>query len=106
MEKIVLKDKSEIQIINASSDLFQCEVTAAEMASTFDKLTQQNLSRFEIQNADGDVMSIIINKAVTSCEYKDGAATFNLRTVSDTESRLLALEETVDTILMTDLGEE
>lgn len=101
--KIILKDKTEIVIVNASTDSFQCEVTVSEMADTFDKLTPQNLSKFEIQNEDGNTMTIEANKAVASCDYSEGVATFHLKDVNDTDARITALEEAVDTLLVNDL---
>lgn len=101
--KIVLKNETEIPIVNASTDSFQCEVSASGMANIFDELTQQNLSKYEIQNENGEVMTLAANKAVESCDYSEGIATFHLKNVSDTDARITALEETVDALLLNDL---
>lgn len=105
MEKIKLKDGTLIDIIGATSNSFTCNAaTSQEFTTTYDKLTPSNLHSYSIVNEAGEALAFFNDKEVKAARLEGGIATFDLRDVDSTTKRIMALEETVDTLVMESLG--
>lgn len=96
MEKIVLKDNTEIEIQDGATEnsftiSFEDETEISAIVSNF---TVDNLSEFKIYNASGVLCTTILNKKlityVTNVDEK--TIVFNLSDVSELEQRIVQLE--------------
>lgn len=101
MEKVVLKDGTEIEIVNgATENCITMEYsTLEEVGAIADKLTDENLEEYKILNSTGLECATIENKHLESIIiYPDrGRAQFNLSDVDMVVKRLEALEATQET---------
>lgn len=113
MDKIVLKDLSELSILEGSStNCFQVEgTTREELAILCNRLTKDNLSEYSIYNSAGLLCSIYKNKELSRSyideKTEEGVGllfTIELAPVSNIEKRLNDVEETVDTLVSSSLG--
>lgn len=105
MEKIKLKDGTLIEIIGATSNSFTINsATSQEFKDTYDKLTASNLEEYCIVNEAGEELAFFKDKEVKSARLEGDIATFDLKDVDTTTKRIRALEETVDTLVMENLG--
>lgn len=99
-DTMTLKDGTIIEL-EAGASLGDIKVTAADrnaMASTWSKLTQDNLSEVTIKNGDGLVCgkyTDLMLVSETSTVAADGSVltSYRLREKTDEERRLDALEE-------------
>lgn len=98
MEKVVLKDGTEIEILNGATEnsfsVLCC--TNEEVAGIVNKLTEENLSEFKILAEDGTECTTLADKCVKSytVNTEENVATFKLADVDAILKRLSALEET------------
>ena len=91
-DKLILNNKSEINIENASSlsDIKVISETKYEMISIWDMLTPENLKSVQFQNADGvtigNYKNLILNSD-TSIVQEDGIilTSFHLREKTEVE---------------------
>lgn len=111
MEKVVLKDGTEIEIINGATEnciTVECS-NLEELGTIADKLTEENLEEYKILNSAGLECATIENKHLESIIiYPDkGQTQFNLTDVDMVAKRLEALEETqeVQDMAITELAE-
>ena len=111
MEKVVLKDGTEIKIINGATEnciIVNCSILE-EVGEIADKLTEENLEQYKILNSAGLECATIENKHLQSFTvYPDkGQVQFNLTDVDMVAKRLDALEETqeVQDMAITELAE-
>ena len=111
MEKVVLKDGTEIEIVNGTTEnciTMECS-TLEEVGAIADKLTDENLEEYKILNSSGLECCTLENKHLNSFTvYPDkGQAQFNLVDVDMVAKRLEALEETqeVQDMAITELAE-
>lgn len=98
MEKIILKDGTEIKIMDGTAENcitipFTEETEAAEIVGNF---TQENLREFKVCNASGMLCITITNKKVKSytTNLEEKTVTLNLEDVSELENRVAELETT------------
>ena len=111
MEKLVLKDNEEIEILNGATEnciKVPCSTTeeAAEIAS---KLTEENLAEFSILTEDGQICTTLTDKQLNkyTVYLTDGIAEFMLKDIDTISKRLATLEATQETqdIAITELAE-
>ena len=98
MEKIKLKDETEIVIYDGAAENsitvpFEEETEVAGIAENF---TAENLAEFKIYNASGVLCTTIANKKAKSytTNLEEKTVTFNLEDVTELESRVSELEAT------------
>ena len=96
MEKVVLKDGTEISILDGATENsitvpFEKESEVAGIVANF---TTENLAEFKIYNASGVLCTTIANKKVKSytTNLEEKTVTFDLEDVSELESRVSELE--------------
>lgn len=97
MEKVVLKDGTEIQIADgASGNCITVPFTEAEVSGIVANFTQDNLAEFKIYNASGVLCTTITNKKLKTytTNLEEKTVTLNLEDVSELESRIAELEAT------------
>lgn len=92
MEKIILKDASEIVINGATSNTISITATPRQFSDTYSKLTESNLSEFRLVNAAGEPLAIFKDKAVKSAHLENGIATYELKDVDLVAKKIAALE--------------
>lgn len=101
MEKVVLKDGTEVVIINGATEgcITVKASTQEEIAEIIDKLTEENLEEYKILNSAGLECATIENKYVESYTVypSKGQVQFNLTDVDMVAKRLEALEVTQET---------
>lgn len=111
MEKVVLKDGTEISILDGATENsitvpFEEESEVAGIAENF---TAENLAEFKIYNASGVLCTTIANKKAKSytTNLEEKTVTFNLENVSELENRVSELEATqeMQDIAITELAE-
>ncbi|MBS4932954.1 MAG: hypothetical protein KH020_16910 [Clostridiales bacterium] len=101
MEKIVLKDTTEINVEGGmSSNYFESIVTGYdEMKQLYEKLTQDNLSEFKVMNEAGLVCAILKHKKLSKeCRFEMIEGTENLRvkvTLEDVDMKDVKLSQTL-----------
>lgn len=101
MEKVVLKDGTEIEIMNGAVEnciTVECG-TLEDVGAIADKLTDENLEEYKILNFSGLECCTLENKHLESIIiYPDkGQVQFNLADVDMIAKRLEALETTQET---------
>jgi len=114
MDKIILKDLSEINIREGSStNVFQVDATAREeLATLCNRLTDDNLSEFSLYNSSSVLGAVTKNRKLSKASIEEnteeGATGFiitvELAEVSAIEKRVADVEETVDTLVLNSLG--
>lgn len=111
MEKVVLKDGTEIEIINGATEnciTVECS-TLEEMGTIAGQLTDENLEQYKILNSAGLECCTLENKHLNSFTvYPDkGQVQFNLADADMVAKRLEVLEETqeVQDMAITELAE-
>lgn len=107
MEKIKLNNGNILEnVIEASDRYIKIQVeNATESVKIFDNmLTSEALERTEILSENNDIMNVFLNKCKKSLEYENGVATFVLDDIDKTEQRLSALEDTIDALILSDMG--
>lgn len=96
MEKVVLKDGTEVEIINgATENCITVEAsTQEEIAAIVDLLTEENLEEYKILNSDGLECATIENKYLESYIVypTNGQVVFNIADVDMVAKRLAELE--------------
>lgn len=102
-DKLILKNGTEIKIESASSlsDVRVISETKNDMTSVWNSMTEGNLSKAQIQNADGLTIGRyenLILESETSTVQTDGTilTSFHLRKKTENEKRLDNLEEGQD----------
>lgn len=102
MEKIVLKDKTEINVNGGTTEkqFSQTVENLADAQTVIDALTEDNLETFELQTENGSTIATIENKyfsnAVVTVTEDGYIVTFNLANVDLVAKRLAQLEATQD----------
>ena len=100
MEKIVLKDKTEINVNGGTTEnqFSQTVENLADAQTVIDALTEDNLETFELQTENGSTLATIENKyfsnAVVTVTEDGYNVTFNLANVDLVAKRLAQLEAT------------
>lgn len=98
MEKIELKDGTEIEICDgAAENCIAVPFTEeSEVAGIVGNFTQENLKEFKIYNASGVLCTTITNKKVKSytTNLEENTVTLNMEDVSELENRVVELEKT------------
>lgn len=98
MEKVVLKDGTEIKICDgAAENCIAVPFTEeTEVAGIVGNFTLENLKEFKIYNASGVLCTTITNKKLKSytTNLEEKTVTLNLEDVSELEKRLENLETT------------
>lgn len=98
MEKLVLKDATEIQVEGGTTEKWftQTVESLADAQAVIEVLTEDNLESFELQNEDGETLATIENKyflSATITVVEGGySVVYNLGNVDLIEKRLSALE--------------
>lgn len=107
MEKIKLNNGNILENVVEASDCYiiiRVE-NATEAVNIFDNmLTSEALERIETLSENDDIMNVFTNKCKKSLEYKNGVVTFVIEDIDKTEQRLSALEDTVDMLVLSDMG--
>ena len=102
MEKLVLKDKTEINVKGGTTEnqFSQTVESLVETQAVIDSLTEDNLETFELQTEDDNTLATIENKYFSSAVVtvtEDGYnVIFNLGSVDLVAKRLAQLEATQD----------
>ena len=102
MEKLVLKDKTEISVNGGTTEnqFSQTVESLADVQPVIDSLTEDNLETFELQTEDGNTLATIENKyfsiAVVTVTGNCYNVIFNLGNVDLVAKRLAQLEATQD----------
>jgi len=116
-DKLILKDKSEIKIESGASlnDIRVLFQDKKSMIETWDAMTKENLSEFQIQNSDGLTIGRyenIVLDSETSTTQEDGTilTSFHLREKTEVEilkEEINSLKEgqEVQDCAISDLGE-
>ena len=98
MEKIILKDGTEIEILNGATEnvIVVGATTHEEIVGLVDKLTEENLEEYTLLNSDGEECAMFENKCLDCYVVypNKGQVQFNLMDVDVVAKRLAALEET------------
>lgn len=100
MEKLALKDKTEINVNGGTTEnqFSQTVTNLADAQTVIDSLTENNLETFELQTEDGNTLATIENKyfsnAVATVTEGGYTVTFNLANVDLVAKRLAQLEAT------------
>ena len=98
MEKVVLKDETEIVICDGAAE--NCITVPftdeSEVAGITENFTQQNLEEFKIYNASGVLCTTIANKKLKTytTNMEEKTVTLNFADVSELENRVTELEAT------------
>ena len=68
MEKLVLKDKTEISVNGGTTEnqFSQTVESLADVQTVIDSLTEDNLETFELQTEDGNTLATIENKYLSN----------------------------------------
>nr|DAF69108.1 MAG TPA: hypothetical protein [Bacteriophage sp.] len=105
MEKIKLKDGNLIEIIGATSNSLSFDTTEKSHTEIAALLTEENLESFEIINEAGESLRVYKDKKIKyPYDVYEKTLTVNLVDVNVLEKRMRALEETVDMLIMENLG--
>ena len=102
MEKLVLKDKTEIAINGGTTEnqFSQVVESLADVQTVIDSLTEDNLETFELQTEDGNTLATLEYKyfsyAVVTVTDNGYNVIFNLGNVDLVAKRLAQLEATQD----------
>lgn len=97
MEKIVLKDGTEIEILNgATENCIKVSCSTTEAAEIAKKLTDNNLTEFSILTEDEQVCTILKDKQLDkyTVYLAGGVAEFVFKDVDTVSKRLTELEAT------------
>lgn len=98
MEKIILKDGTEIEISNgATENIIVVEAAEhAEVAEIVEKLTEENLEKYTLLNSDGEECATFENKCLDCyvVYLGKGQVQLHLADVDMVAKRLAALEKT------------
>lgn len=100
MEKLVLKDATEIQVEGGTTEkqFTQTVTSLADAQTVIENLTEDNLETFELQNEDGETLATIENKyfanATVTTSDEGYNVTYKLANVDLVEKRLNQLETT------------
>lgn len=98
MEKVVLKNGTEIEILNGATEnsfsVLCC--TNEEVTEIVNKLTEENMSEYKILAEDGTECTTLADKYVKSytVNTEENTVTFKLANVDMVLKRVTALEET------------
>lgn len=98
MEKIKLKDGTEIEICDGASE--NCITVPfaeeTEVAGIVGNFTQDNLAKFSIYNASGVLCTTITNKKLKTytTNLEEKTVSLNMEDVSELEIRAAELEKT------------
>jgi hypothetical protein len=109
-EKIQLNDGAEYQIETGATENYITIVVknTAEFEQLFSNFSQSNLSQFKILTSTGSVCSIILDKKLSKVEltpYEQGFKVgVTLANVTNTEKKIADLQETVDQLVLANLG--
>jgi hypothetical protein len=109
-EKIQLKDGTEYPIETGATESSVTIVVkeTSEFEQLFSNFTQSNLSQFKILTSTGDVCSVILDKKLSKAELipeNEGLkATISLTNVTNIEKDIKELKETVDQLVLSNLG--
>ena len=96
MEKVVLKDGTEIEILNGATEnsfsVLCC--TNEEVTEIVNKLTEENLSEYKILAEDGTECTTLADKYVKSytVNTEENTVRFDLADVDTVSKRLTELE--------------
>lgn len=98
MEKIILKDGSEIQINDgATENIFVVPYeNESEISTMVSNLTVDNLSEIKLYNSSEVLCTTILNKKLSTyiTNVDEKTVAFNLKDVSELEKRIIELETT------------
>lgn len=100
MEKIILKNKTEIQVEGGTTEFQFSQIVnnLADAQTVIESLTEDNLETFELQNEDGEILATIENKyfasATVTTSDEGYNVTYKLANVDLVEKRLNQLETT------------
>lgn len=100
MEKIILKNKTEIQVKGGTTEFQFSQIVnnLADAQTVIESLTEDNLEAFELQNEDGEILATIENKyfasATVTTSDEGYNVTYKLANVDLVEKRLNQLETT------------
>lgn len=103
MNKIVLNNGKEINVISANASCFSVKISANEVMDLFNELTEDNLEKIEIKNND-TTYEIITNKCRSSVNYDGEIAIFYLNDVDVAAKKIKELEDTIDTLILSNMG--
>ena len=96
MEKLILKDKTEITINGMTANTVTVAGTVDDIDDLYKKLTEDNLEEFKLANTAGSVMATFTNKRVASVSFDGSVITVNLADVDMVAKKIKALQDTVD----------
>ena len=98
MEKVVLKDGTDLEIYDgASENCIAVPFTEeTEVAGIVENFTLENLAEFSIYNASNVLCTTITNKKLKTytTNLEEKTVTLNLEDVSELENRVVELEKT------------
>lgn len=110
MQKIILNDGTKIEnVVDGERYNLEVQCTSSNMIIILNSLTESNLSKYLLTNEnETEVYGAYTNKKCVGCSYdsEKGIAIFNLVELDKTEMRLKALEDTVDALILSDIGIE
>ena len=96
MEKIILKDKTEITINGMTANTVTVAGTVDDIDGLYKKLTEDNLEEFKLANTAGSVMATFTNKKVSNISFDGSVITVNLADVDMVAKQIKNLQDTVD----------
>lgn len=103
MKKIVLNNGREINVLNVNVSSFTAKITASEMLDVFNDLTEENLETITVKE-DDTICEIFTNKCRSSVNYDGATAIFYLGDVDITSKKIKELEDTIDTLILSNMG--
>ncbi|MDD5935544.1 MAG: hypothetical protein PUC65_08315 [Clostridiales bacterium] len=98
MEKIVLKDGTEINITGATSNSVTIPYNAETFMETYKLFTTENLEEYIIETETDAVMAIVKDKKVKSVMIEEDTVIIMLADVNLTEKKLTEMEQSMELI--------
>ncbi len=104
-KKIILANKKEINIMDITEACFVSKLTIQQAVDLYEELTEDNLARIEIIEND-NTLKILENKCRSSLNYDGEYATFYFNSIDVNAKKIKALEETIDALVLSNMGIE
>lgn len=103
MKKVILNNGKEIEVLDINSCSFTIKADISYVLQIFNDLTEESLETVTVKE-DDTITEIFTNKCRSSVNYDGVTAIFYLGDVDITSKKIKALEDTVDALILSDMG--
>lgn len=103
MKKVILNNGNEIEVTDVNSCSFTIKADISYVLQIFDELTEENLETTTVKE-DDTICEIFTNKRRSSVNYDGTTAIFYFEDVDITSKKIKELEDTIDTLILSDMG--